>query len=158
MRAYQIFAEMKPERAVELAAVLSKEAPALWTQALAAASAAMKARPVYLMRQPAEKRAEAVRRALARVRANAVAEEVLASYFLDCRRELLVEWLDAAGVAHEEGVLADEEPASPEPEKLRTAVAGFLEGEGRPDRELLLRAFAAQSAIEWPALEALLEE
>jgi hypothetical protein len=36
------------------------------------------------------------------------------------------------------------------------AVAKFREGADPEDRQLLLEAFAAQSAVEWPALDAVL--
>jgi hypothetical protein len=156
VRAHQVFAAMPPEQAQALFAELREKAPATFSQALAVASAALKARPVYLARQPLEKQAAAARRALARVGACDAAEEVLATYFVECQRPLLVEWLDAVGVAHEEGVLSDDRPPSPPPEKLREAVSAFRSGETRAERELLLRAFAAQSAIEWPELDALL--
>jgi hypothetical protein len=128
----------------------------MFVQAVAAASAALKARPVYLQRLPFEKRAEAVRRALSRVAANVVADEVLAVYFLECRKELLIEWLDAVGVAHREGTLEADAPPPPAEAKLRSAVERFRGGAADPDRELLLRAFAAQDAIEWPLLDELL--
>jgi hypothetical protein len=116
------------------------------------------------MRQPHAKRAELVRRALARVAASAVAEELLAVYFLDCRKELLVEWLDAVGLEHEDGTLKADAPPCPEAGKLAKAVERFrgAASQGgdpgdRAERELLLRAFAAQTAVDWPALEKLLE-
>jgi len=163
VRSYQVFAAMSQEQAERFLRTLSQEAPALAAQALAAAGAAMKARPVYLRRLPLERRATAVRRALARVGANALAEELLAAYFLECRKPLLVEWLDRAGVPHEDGTLRDETPAPPEPASLAKAVAAFLENAGpepeaREERDLLLRSFAAQSAVDWPDLEALLAE
>ena len=39
--------------------------------------------------------------------------------------------------------------------KLSEALASFRKEEDGPDRELLLRAFAAQRTVDWPALEAL---
>jgi hypothetical protein len=157
VRSYQVFAAMSPGQSEGLFAVLSERVPAVAAQALAAAGAALKARPVFLKRQPPAKRAEAVRRCLARVGANPLAEEILAVYFLECRKELLLEWLDCAGVKHEDGALQEESPAEPEPRLLAAAVAKFRRGEAADDRELLLRAFAAQSAIDWPGLEALLQ-
>lgn len=156
MRAYQVFGWMSPEATARMLGVLEEHAPAFYAQALGAAAAAMKARPHYLLRQPAEKRAQAVRRALARVVANDVAEELLAIYFLDCRKELLVEWLDAVGLEHEEGALREDAPACPGQAALTAAVEKFRAGEGSEERELLLRAFAAQRAIDWPDLEAML--
>jgi len=156
MRSYQVFAWLAPERAVALVGALAQKAPAIHAQALGAACVALHARPVYLQRQPVEKRAEAIRRALARVAADPIAAEVLAVYFLECRRPLLVEWLDALGLPHAEGILESDAPTEPAGEKLREATRAFLAADDDPDRPLLLRAFAAQDAIAWPTLESLL--
>jgi hypothetical protein len=156
MRSYQIFASMAPEQAAVLLKALSEKQPGVYAQAVAAAGAALKARPVYLQRQPFEKRAEAVRRALSRVAANIVSGEILAVYFLECRRQLLMEWLDLVGLEHEEGTLKADAPPQPPPAQLERAVQRFLAADDDADRSLLLAAFCAQDAIEWPGLEALL--
>ena len=164
MRAYQVFGRMDDAEAARFLAVLAEKAPAYHVQALGAAAAAMRARPQFVLRQAPEKRAAAVRRALARVAANDVAEELLAVYFLDCRKEVLVEWLDAVGLEHAEGTLKADAPPQPAEGELAKALDAFraaakADGEAgdRSDRELLLRAFAAQRAIDWPALEKRLE-
>jgi hypothetical protein len=156
VRSYQVFAAMTPERALTVMKGLSKKSPALFRQSVDAAAIAMRARPVYLRNQPFEKRAEAVRRTLARVAANPVADELLAVYFLECRKELLIEWLDLIEVPHENGALSDDTPAEPADKKLRAAVKKYLAVDDDADRDLLLRAFAAQQSIEWPTLDALL--
>ena len=154
MRSYQVFAAMTPERSVELLRALREDAPGVVEQAVAAAALAMKARPVYLKKQPFEKRAHAVRRALSRVAADPVASEVLAVYFLKSRNELLCEWLDALGLEHEEGVLEADAPDQPPKAELDKHVEAFLGDGSDADRSLLLSAFAAQDAIDWPDLEA----
>jgi hypothetical protein len=156
MRSFQVFAAMSPEEAERMMKVLSKEAPAMFRQAVDAAAISIKARPVYLRRQPFEKRAAAVRRSLARVAANPVADELLAVYFLECRKPLLLEWLDLMGLKHEEGTLEEDAPAQPDASGLAAAVEKYRAASDDPDRELLLRAFAAQGAIEWPVLDAAL--
>jgi hypothetical protein len=156
MRSYQVFAAMSQEQAVSLMRDLSQKSPAMFRQAVDAAAMAIRARPVYLRRQPFEKRAAAVRRALSRVVANPVADELLAVYFIECRKDLLVEWLDLAGVKHADGTLEEEAPSPPADSELRAAVESFRTKEDDPDRGLLLQAFAAQAAIEWPTLDALL--
>jgi len=158
LRSYQIFASMDPEHARAVMRLLAEKAPEIFAQALAAASVALRVRPVYLRKQPFEKRADAVRRSLARVASGPVASEILAVYFLDCRKELLMEWLDGVGLAHEDGVLEADEPPQPEAAGVLEAARGFLGVDEDPDRRLLLAAFAAQPAIEWPALEAMLKE
>jgi hypothetical protein len=156
MRSYQVFAGMAPEQAATLLGAVKKEAPGMFSQALAAAAAAFKARPVYLARQPLEKQAVSVRRALSRVAANAFAEELLAVYFIECKRDLLVEWLDGLGIEHEDGTLAEDAPQEPSKAALAKAVEAFRAADDDPDRPLLLAAFAAQSSVDWPELEALI--
>ena len=113
MRSYQVFASMSNDEAVRLLRALADQSPGAFANAVAVAAVAMKARPVYLQKQPFERRAEHVRRALARVAANPMASEILAAYFLECRKPLLIEWLDTVGLAHEEGMLsADAPPAA----------------------------------------------
>ena len=157
MRSYQVFAKMTPEEAVTMMKGLQEKAPAMFSQAVDAAAVAIKARPVYMRRQPFEKRAAAVRRTLARVAANPVADELLAVYFLECRKDLLVDWLDLLGLAHEDGALEDDVPEQPDEAKLASSVKEYLAKDDDRERDLLLRAFAAQAAIDWPALDALLE-
>lgn len=159
MRPYQLFAAMKPEQARALLDALKEKAPVAYAQALGLTAGAIKARPVFVQKQPPERRAELMRKALSRVASDPIAEEMLAVYFLECRNEVLVDWLDRIGVEHDKGTLAGE-PTEPPAKQLGEAVAGFREAAGgeadAADRELLLRAFAAQSSIEWPGLEALL--
>lgn len=157
MRPYQIFAGMSSEEAIRFCERMRRDSMPTFRQAVAAAAAAMKSRPGFLAKQPLERQANAIRRSLARVAADPVAEELLAVYFLDCRKELLVEWLDALGIAHEEGTLKEDEPAEPDGEALDRVVGEFRSVDDDADRELLLHAFAAQRAIEWPRLDALLE-
>ena len=158
MRSFQVFASMTPERATEVMRILKQEAPGMYAQALAAAAATFKARPVYLARQPLEKQAASIRRALARVVANPVAEELLAVYFLECKKDLVVEWLDSLEIAHEDGTLTEDVPPAPPKAKLVEAVRAFRAHDDAADRELFLAAFAAQNAIDWPDLEALIGE
>ena len=158
MRAYQIFAAMPQEHAIALLRTIKEQSPAMFTQSVQAACVALKSRPVYLLKQPFEKQAAAVRRAFSRVTANAVAQEALAVYFLECRKPLLVEWLDAIGLEHDEGILEQDAPETPADDKIRECVEQFLNQDRDPDRELLLKAFAAQDSIHWPGLDSLLDD
>ena len=158
MRAFQVFAAMPPEHCEAVFREIADKSPATFTQGIHAASAAFKSRPQFLAKQPFEKRANSVRRALARVAANPIAEEMLAIYFLECKKEILIEWLDAIGLEHEEGSLKDDAPDEPATQKLQAVVKEFRAKDDDPDRELLLQAFSAQSAIEWPGLDTLIAE
>jgi hypothetical protein len=156
MRSNEIFSRMTPEAALAFLNEVHESAPAVEEIALSAAAGAFRLRPVFLRRQPRKRQAEWMRQALARTAMAAVAEEVLAEYFLEYHNELLAEFLDALGLEHEKGVLASSAPECPKPAELAKLVEKFRAGKDPERRELLMRAFAAQSAIDWPDLEALL--
>jgi len=115
-------------------------------------------RPAFVRKQPFAKQVSYVKRALSRVAANPIADETLAMYFLEVKKDLLIEWLDQVGVGHEDGALTEDRPGEPSPAKVQEAVLKFRGADDDADRELLLRAFAAQSSIEWPTLEGLIAE
>ncbi len=158
MRSNDVFSKMAPEEAQTFLEELRAEAPGTAALALNAAAAAFKLRPQFLKKQPKPRQAEWMRKALARSIAAPAAEEILASYFLENHLDLLTEWLDTAGVKHEDGTLIDEDPACPAKTKLKQAVTKFRKGENPERRNLLLKAFASQSAIDWPDLDAYFDE
>ena len=157
MRSNEIFAAMSSEEALGFLDQMRSEAPEVARIALAAAAEAFRLRPEFLKRQPRPRQAEWMRRALGRTIGAPLAEEVLATYFLEKERDLLVELLDALGVPHDEGRLSHGEQTCPEPKALDKAVQKFLGGDRKDKRRLLLHAFAAQASIEWPDLEALVQ-
>lgn len=157
MRSNEIFAAMSGEEALGFLEEMRSEAPEVAKIALGAAAEAFRLRPEFLKRQPRPRQAEWMRRALGRTIGAPLAEEVLATYFLENELDVLIELLDALGVEHDEGKLAQEEPTCPEPKALEKAVQKFLGGSDKGKRQLLLHAFAAQSSIEWPDLEALVQ-
>ena len=153
MRAYQIFGAMDAERAEVFFKEIADKSPGSFTQAVYAAAAAFKSRPKFVIKQPFAHRASLVRQALARTNANPVAEEMLAIYFLECKKDILLEWLDSLGIQHEEGSLKEDNPPEPEAEKLKLTIKEFCNKDDDPDRALLLKAFASQDAINWPLLD-----
>jgi len=156
MRTNEIFARMSPEVALAFLDEIHKEAPGVEEIALSAAAGAFRLRPVFLRRQPRKRQAEWMRQALARAAMAPVAEELLAEYFLEYHADVLAEFLDALGLEHEKGVLASSAPECPKPDELAKVIATFRKGQDPERRELLMRAFAAQSSIDWPDLESLL--
>ena len=73
-------------------------------------------------------------------------------------KDLLIEWLDSLGIKHADGTLEEDTPAAPPKAKLAKAAKAFRKKDDGADRELLLAAFAAQSAVDWPDLDALVGE
>ncbi len=147
---------LSPKEAERFLGELLKQTPALGAMALNAVAEAFRLRPQFLKRQPRKRQAEWMRKVFGRTSSAVIAEELLASYFLDQHSDLIVELLDQLGVEHEEGTLKEEHPPAPTQTTLQETTTQFLGQESSEHRKLLLHAFAAQSAIDWPDLEALL--
>ncbi len=156
MRSNEVFSRMSPEKAERFLEQLVKEGQAAALLVLNAVAEAFRLRPQFLRRQPRARQAEWMRQALGRTASAGVAEEVLASYFLDHHKDLLIELLDTLAIEHEEGLLNQDSPPCPNKKTLQKVKSQFLKGDHPERRQLLLESFAAQSAIDWPDLEALL--
>ena len=157
MRSNEVFARMSPEATLVFLDELTEADRAAATAVLGSVAEAFKLRPKFLRSQPRAKQAEWMRKVLGRAAAADAAEEILAAYFLsEAHLGLLTELLDALGLEHDEGQLAEANPKCPEKKELERAIQQFREGDAPERRQVLLEAFAAQSAVDWPALEALL--
>jgi len=155
MRSNQVFSRMNADEALRFLNRLKDEAPTVAKVALGAAAEAFKLRPAFLKRQPRARQAEWVRRALGRNVGAMIAEEVLASYFIEQRTDLLIELLNELGIEHDEGALKGT-PECPPKKKLEAVVKKFRGGDDAETRELLLLAFAGQSAIDWALFDQVL--
>ena len=122
--------------------------------ALSAVIKARRLRPQVARSLPAEERA----RALASVLdpGESVAAALLVALHLGERRALLATFLDAAGLAHEDGVLRDEEGASPPPldeAAAREGVRALAAAYPREQVETYLNTLWLQDPERWRTLE-----
>jgi len=155
-RSNDVFRHLTDEETQALVGEMRDELRPLYKELERVAATTLKLRPVFLGKQPFPKRCEMIRKAMG-LKVNAEeAGDILAAFFMERYQEDVVELLDAFGVEHEEGALKDTAPKQPTKKKLGTVAKEFAEGDKATMRGILLRAFAAQSAIDWPDLDALL--
>lgn len=151
-----VFRSMTGEECVAFFQGLREEVRPLYKQAEIVSAASLRVRPVFLGKQPFPKRCEMMRKALA-MKINAEASgEILATYFMDKHKEELGELLDLLKVEHDEGSLKSTNPPQPEEKVIKSATKKFLAGEKPVMRSVILKAFAGQAAIDWPALDEML--
>ena len=112
---------------------------------------ALRFRPHAIKKLPMEKRARHGRRLLEGGANAELCYELLGNYLIKTRKELVTSFLDATGVAHEDGMIADVEQTQPDPEKVAGAVAE-LDGRCDPEDVTLYLALCVEM---WPAAEAL---
>jgi len=88
---------------------------------------------------------------------DSVAGRVLVAYHLAHQRPMLGAFLDALGIAHENGVLKADEPKAPEPEKLKAAVGALRAAYPKDDVDLYFQTLLVQDAETWGGLAEFIE-
>ncbi len=150
-----VFRTMTPDECLSFFQSLRDELRPLYRQAEVVSASVLRVRPVYLAQQPFPKRIEMMRRALS-MRVNAEpAGEILAAFILEKHAAELIELLDLLKIEHEDGALKGSAPAEPDAKLVKSAVEKFRKGENPSLREVILKAFAGQPAIDWPQLDSL---
>jgi hypothetical protein len=82
---------------------------------------------------------------------DAVAARALVVYHLAAQRPLMGSFLDALGIAHEDGLIQDDD-VKPDAEKLGTAVAQIAEAYPAADVSLYLSTLVCQDPDTWGGL------
>jgi len=121
-RPSQLWKQLSPERKLGAAEAFWKDDSASMeqTEAVLAIANRIKFRVSSVLKMPREKKARQLV-ALPGV-SEVVAARLLVAYHLDQQRPMMGAFLDALGVQHENGLIADETLAAPDKEKLQTAV------------------------------------
>lgn len=88
---------------------------------------------------------------------DAVAARALVNYHLGLQRPMMGEFLDALGVAHEEGLIKDETVVKPELDKLQAAITQITGKYPADDVGLYLSTLVSQDPETWGELSGLPE-
>jgi len=114
----------------------------------------MKFRPKSMHALPIERRA----RMLAQVPGvtDAVATRALISYHFTARRDLMAAFLDALGIAHENGLIQDESVAAPTRDRLAAAITTLRGAFPAHDVDLYLKTLTTLDSDTWAEVDAAL--
>jgi hypothetical protein len=88
---------------------------------------------------------------------DAVAARALVNYHLERQRPMMGAFLDALGVAHENGLISDDTVVKPESDKLRAAVSRLAAQYPSEDVSLYLSTLVSQDPETWGELAELPE-
>jgi len=122
-------------------------------EAVVAIARKLKFRPKSVQQQPLERRAKQL--AHFSDVSETIATRALIAYHLTSERAMMGAFLDALGIAHENGLITSEEVPTPAPETV-AAAATILAGKFPPDAvALYLNTLLTQDPDTWGALDGL---
>ncbi len=119
-------------------------------EAVGALASHMKFRTKSVVSLPLERKAKYLL-ALPNVPDN-VAARALVAYHLTRHRPMMAAFLDALGIAHEDGLISDEDLGAPEVGKLKTAAAELAAKFPADDVSIYLGTLVSQDPETWLAL------
>lgn len=156
LTSHELIGFMSPALALEILNYAYESDRPLYKATLAAVAGARKLRPVFLERQPRAQRHTAMLLTLSKPALEPTTAGLIRTWLLKKYNSLLVDFLDALGISHKEGVV-DDLPAIMDDTKLRAAVDVVLAKYPPEVVGVYLNAFNDMNEVEWPNLKTMLE-
>ena len=151
-RPSQLWKQLSADRRVTAADAFWRDenAAAEQVQVVSLIAQRIKFRPKSVLSMPIEKKARQL--VALPVLPELVAARLLVSYHLLHQRPMMGRFLDALGVAHEEGLIADEQIEKPAADRLTAAVKTLTDGFPAEDVSLYLTTLLWQDPETWGGL------
>jgi hypothetical protein len=156
LTAHELFGFMPPTLAAELLETAYELDRPNYRVTVNAVAEARKLRPAFFERKPRVERHKDMIAMLAKPRLDAVASNLIRVWLLKKHSAMLVDFLDALGIAHKDGVV-DDLPVTIEDEKLKGAVEKLLSKYPKEEVTVYLNAFYSMNEVSWLNLKNLLE-
>jgi hypothetical protein len=156
LTSHELLGFMSPALALDILTYAYETDKPLYRATLGAVAEARKLRPVFLERQPRPQRHAAMLATLARPALDMVAANLIRTWLLKKHKQMLTDFLDALGIAHQEGVVEDLPPTMDDA-KVRAAVEALLAKHPPEAVAVYLNAFNEMNEVEWPSLKTMLE-
>ena len=122
-------------------------------EAVVAIARKLKFRPKSVQQQPLERRAKQLAH-FGEV-SETIATRALIAYHLTCERPMMGAFLDALGIAHENGLITAEDMPTPAPEKISAAAKTLAAAFPADAVALYLNTLLTQDPDTWSALDGL---
>lgn len=155
-RPSQLWKQLSPERKLHAAEAFWKDDNASMeqTEVVLAIANRIKFRVNSVLKMPREKKA---RQLVALNVSEVVAARLLVAYHLEQQRPMMASFLDALGIRHEDGLIADETLSAPPRETLEAAAKSLAAAYPADDVALYLTTLVWQDPDTWGALAELPE-
>ena len=156
MTSHEIFERMPSATAGMLFTSLRERQQAVYRNLIETLAGQRKVRAVFIERKPREERHAWLKGELGKARNGDLAAHLLQLWLVGTQSQLLCDFLDALGIAHEDDGTVEQLPPAPPIEKLREAVEAVLQRHDATVVALYLHAFQALNDASWSALEEIL--
>ena len=152
-RPSQLWKQLSPERRLQAAEAFwgDRNASVEHAEAIVAIAQRIKFRPKSVISLPVEKKAKHLV-SIGGV-SELVAARLLVAYHLAHHRPMMAAFLDALGIAHEDGLINDEEMKAPPAERLAEAAKTLAASYPADDVALYLSTLMWQDPDTWGGLE-----
>ena len=157
MTSHEILGFMSPALSGQILDELFANDKPLYRGILSAVANARKLRPQFLEKQSRAERHPTMIAVLSKPGMDEVAGNLIRGWLLKKHTALLVEFLDALGIAHEKGVV-ENLPDSADDAKLHAAVEKLLGSHPHEIVAVYLYAFNNMNDTRWTNLDALLQK
>jgi hypothetical protein len=156
LTSHELLGFMSPSLANDILNWTYEAERATYKATLQAVADARKLRPVFLERQPRLQRHATMVAALNRPQLEMVAGTLLRTWLVKKYKDMLVDFLNALGLEHEDGVV-ESLPDTMESEKLKAAVESLLLKYPHEVVGVYLNAFNDMNEANWVNLKEMLE-
>ncbi len=156
LTSHELLSFMSPALAHEIITYTYESDKPLYRATLQAVADARKVRYVFMERQPRTDRHAAMVATLSKPALEAVTSNLLRTWLLKKYKGMLVDFLDALGITHNEGVVEDLPKTTPD-DKLKTAVDLLLSKYPPEVVGIYLNAFNDMNEVDWPNLKEMLK-
>ena len=156
LTSHELLGFMSPALATDIISFTFESDKPAYRATLAAVAEAKHVRPVFLERQPRAERHLAMLSALTKPNLDAAAAAMLRAWLVKKHAAMLMDFLNALGIPHENGVVEDL-PGSVDDPKLKAAIEILLAKYPHEIVAVYLNAFNDMNAANWPNLKTALE-
>jgi hypothetical protein len=158
MKAHEILQRFADEAAAEIFQHLYANDKRAYRACLQVLAARRKLRPIVLERKTRVERHAWMHNELTRKSNDDAATEVLQTWLLGAHQQLICNFLESLGVAHDGRGLLETLPREPPKNRLLEAIDPLLENHSRLAVIAYLNLFCEMDIADWPTLKQILQE
>jgi hypothetical protein len=152
MKCYEIFSKLSPELTNEIFSYLLESEKAVYKAIIQNVASRRKLRPVFIERKPRNERHAWLHQALSMKGTDDITTQLFQIWLLGAQREMICEFLDSLGIAHDGKGVVESLPSEPPREELSEIISKLLNTHTPEVVAVYLHAFQAMDDTGWSAL------